>query len=266
MSAVLNWLVGAALVVGLFFHTMGVLGILRFPDVYTRLHADTKATTFGSIFIALAAILTAVRYGVAAAPGEGGAWANVVVHIAFAVVVLAVTNATGGHAIARAAWRAGHRPAEAVVDALAADAAASAVEGQRSKVEGRGEEAPEKAAEATEAVEAGEGGEAGEVAEGPEISEKSEISELSEGTRQDAASPEGEMEEARLEAAPPEAACPEGASAEGAAPAETFPKAASTGWAAVLGITAEDPLLQAADAPAAETVPEGSEAGEEEKA
>ena len=222
MSAVLDFLVGAAVVVGLFFHTMGVLGILRFPDVYTRLHADTKATTFGSIFIALAAILTAVRYGVAAAPGEGGAWANVVVHIAFAVVVLAVTNATGGHAIARAAWRAGHRPAEAVVDALAADAAAKAT----------GE--PE-AMEAMERMEAMEGAEATETAEapvGPEIPEVPDNPEIPEGTegtgeaRREAAPPEGEAVEsgvggeeaegiakveegdaealARLEAAPPE--------------------------------------------------------------
>ena len=120
MTAVWSAAVGTCLVTGLFFNTMGVLGILRFPDVYTRLHADTKATTFGSIFLALAAVLVAVREGVLAGAAGWGAWGNVAVHIAFAVVVLLVTNATGGHAIARAAWRAGHRPAEAVVDALAA--------------------------------------------------------------------------------------------------------------------------------------------------
>ena len=57
MSVLGHILLAIALIVGLFFNTMGVLGILRFPDVYTRLHADTKATTFGSIFLAIAALL-----------------------------------------------------------------------------------------------------------------------------------------------------------------------------------------------------------------
>jgi len=118
MTAVWCFAVGAALAVGLFFHTMGVLGILRFPDVYTRLHADTKATTFGSIFIALAAVLAALKPALAGEGGGAWTWVNLIVHIAFAVVVLLVTNATGGHAIARAAWRAGYRPAAAVVDRL----------------------------------------------------------------------------------------------------------------------------------------------------
>ena len=122
LTLVLNVLIGAALIIGLFFHTLGVLGILRFPDVYTRLHADTKATTFGSIFIGLAVVFWAIRGAIAAA--QSGSWLNLVLHVVVAVVVLCVTNATGGHAIARAAWKAGYRPQGAVVDALAADEAA----------------------------------------------------------------------------------------------------------------------------------------------
>jgi len=30
------------LAIGLLFNALGVLGLLRFPDVYTRLHASTK--------------------------------------------------------------------------------------------------------------------------------------------------------------------------------------------------------------------------------
>jgi len=36
--------------IGVFFNCLGSVGLLRFPDVYTRLHAATKATTFGSIY------------------------------------------------------------------------------------------------------------------------------------------------------------------------------------------------------------------------
>lgn len=40
--------------IGVIFNCLGSVGLLRFPDVYTRLHAATKATTFGSIFTSLA--------------------------------------------------------------------------------------------------------------------------------------------------------------------------------------------------------------------
>ena len=103
-----------ALVIGLTFNTLGIAGILRFPDVYTRLHADTKATTFGSIFIALAAIL----YGCGHL--EAGRTA-MVLHIVIAVLILAFTNAVGAHAISRAAHRSGVKPAPSVVDQFEED-------------------------------------------------------------------------------------------------------------------------------------------------
>ena len=118
----------AALAVGLFFNTLGVFGILRFPDVYTRLHADTKATTFGSIFTSLAVLMWLVRQW--AVTGWDGNFLQQAVHTVVAVVVLAVTNATGGHAISRAAWHAGIRPKQAVCDAL------SKTEGDGAKKEG----------------------------------------------------------------------------------------------------------------------------------
>jgi len=42
--------------IGVAFNMLGSLGLIRFPDVYTRLHAGTKCTTFGSIFICFAII------------------------------------------------------------------------------------------------------------------------------------------------------------------------------------------------------------------
>ena len=112
---ILNLLIGAAIAIGLFFNALGVFGILRFPDVYTRLHADTKATTFGSIFTSLAVVLYALGRLFETADGQ---YATPLLHTLVAVVVLAITNATGAHAIARAARRRGHKPAQAVVDKL----------------------------------------------------------------------------------------------------------------------------------------------------
>lgn len=133
MDTVLDILMAAALFVGLAFNTLGVFGILRFPDVYTRLHADTKATTFGSIFTSLAVLMWLLRQWVGA--DFDGAVLQQAIHTVVAVVVLAVTNATGGHAIARAVWHVGIRPARAVCDALSADQAKAGSEGGKKEGE-----------------------------------------------------------------------------------------------------------------------------------
>jgi len=112
---ILKLLIGLAIAIGLFFNTLGIIGILRFPDVYTRLHADTKATTFGSIFTSIAVILYGLGHYFSTWNGE---YAALAFHTLIALVVLTITNATGAHAIARAAYRRGHRPAQAVCDRL----------------------------------------------------------------------------------------------------------------------------------------------------
>jgi multicomponent Na+:H+ antiporter subunit G len=44
---------------GLFFFLAGTIGLLRFPDVFTRLHALTKADNVGLGLITLALVLQA---------------------------------------------------------------------------------------------------------------------------------------------------------------------------------------------------------------
>lgn len=43
--------------IGIFFCGVGVIGLLRFPDVYTRLHASGKVATLGLSFMLLGAAL-----------------------------------------------------------------------------------------------------------------------------------------------------------------------------------------------------------------
>ena len=112
---ILTPLIWIALVIGMAFNALGVIGILRFPDVYTRLHADTKCTTFGTIFTSLAVVLYAVGEYLKNADGQ---YAMLALHTILAVVVLCFTNATSAHAIARAAHKRGHKPAQAVCDRL----------------------------------------------------------------------------------------------------------------------------------------------------
>lgn len=45
------------LVAGTAFSLIGIVGFLRLPDVYTRLHASGKVSVFGVVFLLIAAIL-----------------------------------------------------------------------------------------------------------------------------------------------------------------------------------------------------------------
>ena len=47
MSGFLDWWTVVAVVVGAFFFLAGTVGLLRFPDSLTRLHALTKADNLG---------------------------------------------------------------------------------------------------------------------------------------------------------------------------------------------------------------------------
>ena len=105
--------------IGVFFNVLAGVGLLRFPDVYTRLHAGTKCTTFGSIFIIGSVVLIGLKMWFIDNNPETTANGSVLaLHSAFALVAILLTNPVGAHAIARAAHRSGVMPAQAVVDDL----------------------------------------------------------------------------------------------------------------------------------------------------
>lgn len=81
-------------VVGCFFLVVGTLGLLRFPNVYNRMHATSKPTTLGTATIFLAGF---VEFG----PGGAGLTSLV------GIVFLFLTVPTGAHMIARAAEKTG---------------------------------------------------------------------------------------------------------------------------------------------------------------
>lgn len=84
----------ALVAVGTFFLFVGVIGIVRLPNVYNRMHATTKSTTLGASSILLAAV---VYFG-----GDGPGLAALV-----AIVFLYITAPTGAHMISRAAQKMG---------------------------------------------------------------------------------------------------------------------------------------------------------------
>lgn len=50
-------LMGAFLMGGLFFFMVGTVGMLRFPDVYTRAHSAAKCDTLGAVLSLVALII-----------------------------------------------------------------------------------------------------------------------------------------------------------------------------------------------------------------
>lgn len=85
-------LVAALIVVGAVFTFIGSLGLARFPDIYTRLHGPTKATTLG----VGALILASVLYFSAT---NGG----INVHEILIALFLFLTAPVSAHLLARAA-------------------------------------------------------------------------------------------------------------------------------------------------------------------
>lgn len=57
MIEALRWISWLPLIAGTFFCLAGSVGIWRFPDIYSRLHAVTKADTLGLGLIVLGLIL-----------------------------------------------------------------------------------------------------------------------------------------------------------------------------------------------------------------
>lgn len=81
-----------AIIIGTFFSVVGVLGYLRLPDVFARLHATGKVGVFGVVLLLVAAVFWTPL-----------GWAKAVLLI----VLLVVAGPVATHAIGSAAYRIG---------------------------------------------------------------------------------------------------------------------------------------------------------------
>lgn len=82
---------------GLFFVVVGTIGLLRFPDFYTRMHATGKCDTLGEGLI----IIGLVIY-------QG--FDLISVKMLFLAIFIFVANPVATHAIARKAYKVGLEP------------------------------------------------------------------------------------------------------------------------------------------------------------
>ena len=79
------------LLFGTFFMLVASIGIVRMPDLYTRMHALTKAATLGVAGILVASTLAL--------------WSSeVTVKVVFAIAFHFIGNPVGAHMIARASY------------------------------------------------------------------------------------------------------------------------------------------------------------------
>jgi multicomponent Na+:H+ antiporter subunit G len=90
-------------VLGLIFFFGGAVGILRFPDFYTRLHAAGKLDTLGTLCLALALALANLDHF---------SLAEIIVSLKIAAIVvfMFLASPTATHAIVDAGLRAGLAP------------------------------------------------------------------------------------------------------------------------------------------------------------
>ena len=87
-----NIVAGAFCCIGTFFFILGTTGLLRMPDVFTRLHPSTKCDTLGacSVIIGMAVY---------------GGWSWELPKLIVIACFLLLSSATCGHAIGRSALR-----------------------------------------------------------------------------------------------------------------------------------------------------------------
>ena len=76
---------------GIFFFGVGALGLIRLPDVFTRMHAAAKSDTLGAGLILLALI---INYG----------WKTASLQLGAIIIFIAVSTPVAAHLIARAVY------------------------------------------------------------------------------------------------------------------------------------------------------------------
>ena len=97
------------LAAGAFFCLAAAVGLVRFPDVMTRMHAATKPSVFGLILVLVGVTLSLRDW-------------KAFTLLGLAVVLQILTAPVSGHLVSRTAYRDGAWDAEhAAVDDLAAD-------------------------------------------------------------------------------------------------------------------------------------------------
>ena len=91
---VISWF---CILIGSFFCFTGGVGILRFPDFYTRMHASGVTDTLGASLILIGLMFQA-------------GWSLVLAKLVLILLFILLTNPTSSHALAKAALHSKLKP------------------------------------------------------------------------------------------------------------------------------------------------------------
>lgn len=94
LTAITNIISTIFIIAGLFFVLVGTIGLLRFPDFYTRMHATGKCDTLGEGLM-LVGLMVYQGFDL------------ISVKMLFLVIFIFVANPVATHAIARRAYKVG---------------------------------------------------------------------------------------------------------------------------------------------------------------
>ena len=104
---IIDVIVTLFLAAGIFFMFTGVIGLLRLPDFYTRLHATGKCDTLGEVLIIAGLLL---YHLFVYSPGAELSVKLVPVKLLFLIIFIFLANPTATHAIMKAAYKTGVKP------------------------------------------------------------------------------------------------------------------------------------------------------------
>lgn len=111
VAGILDIVAGVLLVLGALLSLAAAIGLLRFPDALSRLHAATKPQVLGLVFVVIALALS-VR-----------SWAALLLLVPV-VVLQMLTAPISAHMVGRAGYRMGDfEAARLIIDELAGDVA-----------------------------------------------------------------------------------------------------------------------------------------------
>ena len=96
LETILQILSIISMIIGLFFLVVAIVGLLRLPDVYNRLHATSKCDTLGAGLVLLSLALQSEM--------------AVAIRLALLIIFVLITNPTAAHVIARVAYTTGIKP------------------------------------------------------------------------------------------------------------------------------------------------------------
>lgn len=95
-SQIVEWICAIIILIGSIISVISAIGMLRFPDVYTRAHAVAKSATLGVLFCLIGSFIYI--------------WAQdgyISIRLLLGILFVFITSPVSSHLVIRAAYRSG---------------------------------------------------------------------------------------------------------------------------------------------------------------